>query len=107
MQALIDSLSCILQWIGDSFTQVFVDAFELVTDLGVFLFDAAGDIVVDFINSLDMTQFLEITSIWNTLPPQAIQVIAAIGLHQAVGIIIAAIVIRFILQLIPFVRLGS
>lgn len=107
MQALIDSLACILSWLAQAFAQVFIDLFEVVTDLGVFLFDAAGDIVVNFINGLDMTEYLELTAIWNTLPPQAIQTIAAIGLHQAVGVIITAIVIRFVLQLIPFVRLGS
>lgn len=107
MQALVDAVSCFIGWIAAAFTQVFIDFGEAVSDIFIFLFDAAGDLVISALASFDFAPLLEITSYWSSIPPLAIDVISAIGLHQAFMIIVGALVIRFLLQLIPFVRLGS
>lgn len=107
MQALIDSLACILSWVAQAFTQVFVDLFEAASDLLVFLFDKAGDLVLSALGSFDWQWLLEAGGFWYSLPPVAIDVVSAIGLPQAFGIVLAAALVRFVLQLIPFVRLGS
>jgi hypothetical protein len=44
---------------------------------------------------------------WALLPAGMIEVLQAIGLSTAMGIIVTAIIIRVTLQLIPFTRLGS
>jgi hypothetical protein len=50
---------------------------------------------------------LNIAGYINDLPPEVGWVLQQTGIGQAMGIIIAAITIRIILQLIPFTRLGS
>lgn len=50
---------------------------------------------------------LDITSYMSGIPSGTAWVLSQIGIGQALSMIIAAITIRFTLQLIPFVRLGS
>ena len=44
---------------------------------------------------------------YSMIPPEVGQMLGAIGVTQAITIIVAALVIRFILQTVPFVRWGS
>ncbi len=41
------------------------------------------------------------------IPPEAVNMLGLIKVPQAIAIIVAALVIRFTLQTIPFVRWGS
>lgn len=107
MQAIIDAFSCLIGWLAAAFPQLFVDLFEAAGDLLVYLFDMAGDLVLSAINSFDWTWLGDAAAFWYSLPPIAVDVAAAVGLPQAFGIIVGASLVRFVLQLIPFVRLGS
>jgi hypothetical protein len=52
-------------------------------------------------SAMDLTQYI------SAIPADVSNIMGLIGLGQAMSIVIAAIVIRVSLQLIPFVRLGS
>lgn len=107
MQAIIDAIACYITWFGLAFAQFFVDAYEWLSDSVVSILQLGVDYVIDVISSWDVTPILDATSYWNYLPSTAINVLGAIGLHYAMSIVISALLIRFVLQLIPFVRLGS
>ena len=81
---------------------------DMVIDIISFLFEIIFDLVVGIVqqlggifNSFGLLQYL------NMLPPEMLNVMALVGANEASAIIISAVVIRFTLQLIPFVRLGS
>lgn len=54
-----------------------------------------------FFDGLDIAQHI------NSLPPEVTFYASALGLSEAMTMIIISITIRFLLQLIPFIRLGS
>lgn len=81
---------------------------EIFKDIFIWLFDSFMDISLLAISGLDsFFSGLDVASYINALPPEVSYYASAIGLSQAMGMIIIAITIRLILQLIPFVRLGS
>ena len=59
------------------------------------------------IGSLDVSGINSNIANYGSIPGQVMVVMSAIGLGQALAIISTALVIRFTMQLIPFVRLGS
>lgn len=54
-----------------------------------------------------MLQPFGIQHLVNALPPDVRGMMVAIGLPEALGIVVSAIAVRLLLQLIPFTRLGS
>ena len=59
------------------------------------------DTLDDLFASLSPLQYID------AIPDGMAWMLNEIGFNQSIGMIVAAISIRFILQLIPFVRLGS
>lgn len=55
----------------------------------------------DLFGSLSPLQYID------SIPPEMGYFLNAIGFNQSIGMVVAALSIRFVLQLIPFVRLGS
>jgi len=81
---------------------------EIFKDMFIWLFESFLDISILAINGLDsFFTGLDIANHINSLPPEVSYYASALGLSQAMGMIIIAITIRLLLQLIPFVRLGS
>lgn len=52
-------------------------------------------------------ELINITNYINDMPPEVLGIVNAIGLGEAIGMIMAAGTVRLLMQLIPFVRLGS
>jgi len=96
-----------LQWFFDLIKTVFLVLWDMLVDLFCFIVE----MVFTALNAL--LALVPVPSNWspqtyvNSLPVEVLQMMSAVGLTQAVGIIVVAIGIRFLLQLIPFVRLGS
>ena len=81
---------------------------DIYKDIFIWLFESFMDISILAIHGLDsFFEGLDIASHINSLPPEVSYYASAIGLSQAMGMIIISITIRLLLQLIPFVRLGS
>ena len=83
---VFDALKDILFWLVES-----------IFDLVIFAIDGMGNMF----GGLDITQYI------NALPDETKQVLALTGISDAMSMVVACILIRILLQLIPFVRLGS
>jgi hypothetical protein len=85
-------------------TQAFQDLLTMLKDVFLWLLDKVLELIEVILGTLPA---VDIPNFWGLLPIQAVNIAGLIGIGQAIGIIIAALIIRFLLQLIPFTRLGS
>ena len=92
----------------DFLYKLVISLVDMMSDMLLALFEqmlgaAKGlvSLISDMLAPVDLSQYL------TGFPSGVAWVMAQIGLPQALAIIIVAITIRLILQLIPFVRLGS
>lgn len=104
---LLAKIASLLTWFGSLFVAVFVAFWDIFRDAFAWLFDETLSVAVDGITSLDVSGISGNLSGIGSIPANMMEVMAAVGLGQALAIITAALAIRFGLQLIPFVRLGS
>lgn len=114
MQAIATALGYLLQklvsavkWIGDLFVDVFIALWHLLTDAVCWVFESLLRLVVTLLGGIDFSGLASQAGAWASLPPEATAALSAVGISQAMGIIITACGIRITLQLIPFTRLGS
>ncbi len=96
-----------LTWLGDLFKGVFVSLWDIGKDAVCWCLESFLGIAVSLMNSFDTSAITANLSAYGDLPAEALNVMALMGAGEASAIIGAAILIRFGLQLIPFVRLGS
>ncbi len=104
---ILAKFSAALDWIGRLFIGVFQSLWHLVTDAFCWVFDSALGVAVTAIGTIDVSGISTNLSAFNNIPASVMEVMAACGAGQAFAIIATALGIRFALQLIPFVRLGS
>lgn len=112
VRGVFDSIKKAIAWFGKVFVEVFKAAWDMLTDAFVWLFDSLFKLAAAAINGLDDAFKLselaqKFADLWYQIPPETVQLMQAIGVPSALGIVCLALVIRFALQLIPFVRLGS
>ena len=109
--AVIDKISNFLVdfWkvITDFFKSAMLTIFDVLKDVLYFVFDAILGLLVFILDTVGTAFNLVDISNWINFPPEVANMIGLIGLSQAMGLIMSAIVIRISLQLIPFTRLGS
>jgi len=92
----------------DFFVTIFLTLFDLLKEILYFLFDSIMALCVSIIETITPeTITFNPQQYIDALPPEILNVAGLIGLDYALGIITLGITIRFILQLIPLVRLGS
>ena len=91
MTAILNAIWCFLQNMIASFRDVWVEAYDSILGVADALLAAVG------------TGALSAGSI----PDQYAWMLGATGMSQALTIIAGAMGVRFLLQLIPFTRLGS
>ena len=94
---LLDLCLSIFLSLWDMLIDLLCSIFEVVFDLVVSIVDGLGGVF----SSFGLLQYL------NMLPEDMLNVMSLVGANEASAIIVSAVVVRFILQLIPFVRLGS
>lgn len=102
---LLAKIGQALEWFGRAFIQVFVDAWEMLTDLPAWLFESVLDLAVLIIGALP--ELPAVPDYWSKLGGDALNILGLLDLHYCLGLLVSAIGIRFILQLVPFTRLGS
>jgi hypothetical protein len=81
----------------DMLKDFFIWIMEQLSNVGLLLLDSVGS----------MLSGLDISSYWGLIPPETAYFLNVIGISQAVGMIVTCLGIRFLLQIIPFVRWGS
>lgn len=107
MTMLLAKFAAVLTWVGQLFVKCWVAAWDIVRDAACWPFEQAMSIAVSAIGAFDTSSLTSNFQSWGSLPAELVNVLGLLGVGQALVIIGAAIAIRFGLQLIPFVRLGS
>lgn len=107
LQFVLGKIVAAVQWIGQLFVLVFVALWDLLRDLACWVFESMLDIAISALDGIDLGPLENMGNAWGQLPAMVLEVLAAIGLAEAVGLVVAAITVRLLLQLIPFTRLGS
>lgn len=101
----MDILGAIVGW----FAALFADLFELLTDVFLWILEQVLTLVktaIENIPGLDGLAELIVSS-WNLVPSEVRDLAFRLGAAEVTAIIVAALIVRLLLQLIPFVRLGS
>ena len=98
----------ILAWIVSLLVSVFGGLWAMLTDLLLWSLDQLLNLVQYIVNGLhwDFSSFSPV-QYWNALGPDLLNALNLLGVPIALGMIVAALAIRFVLQIIPFVRWGS
>lgn len=98
----------VLAWVVALLQSVFGGLWTMVTDLLLWGLDQLLNLVVYIVNGLtwNFSGFSPV-QYWNALSPDLLNALNLLGVPIALGLIVAALTIRFILQIIPFVRWGS
>jgi len=87
---------------------VMLTVYDVFKDLLYFILETLLEVVQLILNGLgSMFDAINLAQYVSSIPPDVANIMGLIGIGQAVSLIIAAISIRVVLQLIPFVRLGS
>lgn len=93
-----------IQWLINLIIRLFDDVWSMVTDFFVWIFDKIADLVVSILTT---TPAIIFPDLWALLPFDVANMLGLIGIAPALALIISSLGIRFLLQLIPFTRLGS
>lgn len=104
--ALIAKLAAVVKWFGDLFIAIFLSLWDIIKDGFSWVFEQLLTLATTAISAIDVSAFSGVSA-WGSAPAEIMNILALLGLAQAITIITAAIGIRLALQLIPFVRLGS
>lgn len=114
MQAIVNAIQMVLAkisafaaWILSAIKGVFLSGFVLVQDCFIWVLDSLLGLAATVLNGLDLGALSGNLFDWASLPGGIVTYLQLIGFAQAMEIIVAACIVRFTLQLIPFVRLGS
>lgn len=106
MQAIVDTIVALGAYVLNLFKALVTAVWDIFTDAVAYVFDKLLSFAVSALSALDVTGISGINA-WGSLPADVSNILGLIGLGQCMGIIAAAIGIRLVMQLIPFVRLGS
>lgn len=88
--------------------RIIMTFFDLLKDLFFWGIDSVLGFVISIIDGMSyLFSTIDVVSLINGLPPETKQVLALTGISEAMSMVVACILIRVFLQLIPFVRLGS
>ena len=104
----MDLLNKIWNDFVDFFYSIIISLVEMLKDLFFWLYETVTDALLVLVNSLsDIFDIFDITSYLSALPADTINIMGLIGIDTISSMIVSCLLVRFILQLIPFVRLGS
>ncbi|OLU30966.1 hypothetical protein BVH03_09415 [Pseudomonas sp. PA15(2017)] len=93
------------KWLLAVFKQVFVDCWNIFTDLFCWGFESVLGIAVGALNMIAIP--FNPQTYFALIPPDVANVMGYIGVPQGAAIVVSGLIIRFTLQTIPFVRWGS
>jgi len=92
-------------WILAVVKRVFLDLFVFVQDCFCWLLDSILALAIGALNIIEIP--FNPATYYALIPAEVGSVLGYIGIPQALSIIVSALVVRFLLQTIPFVRWGS
>lgn len=105
INAFIQKLWDLIVWFVKSLVLTLLD---MLKDLIFWIFDTFMGLAVYAISGLgELLQVFDISGIVQGLPEEVLNMLGLLGMAQCLAMVGAAITVRLLLQLIPFVRLGS
>lgn len=104
---LFAKIAAVLTWVGQLFVKCWVAAWDILNDAACWPFEQVMKITVSAVGGIDLSGLDSYASQAGSLPGEILNIMSLLGAGTCVGIITAAIGVRVVLQLIPFVRLGS
>lgn len=104
---ILDKIVNALKWFGELAVKVFEAAWLFAQDVICWAFESVLKLVAVILSGFDFSALTSQAGAWAGLPAGTLEVLAAIGISPAIGLILSAISIRLLLQLVPFTRLGS
>lgn len=104
---LFAKIAAVLSWIGGFWVAIFVAIWSVCTDAFSWLFDQVLQVAISAIGAIDVSSVSQYTSYLGAIPADLENGLELLGVGTALEMIAGAIVIRMVLQLIPFTRLGS
>lgn len=104
---LLAKIASVLEWYGKMFVAMFKALWDMLIDFVAQMVTTFLQLIKEAIAALDFAALSASLGTWGSLPGEVINILQLLHIGTAVGIITAAIGIRLVLQLIPFVRLGS
>lgn len=114
MQAIATAIGYVLQkivgaleWFGRLAVAAFEAVWMLLQDIVCWVLEQVLGLAVSILGAFDLSALTAHLGAWAQLPASMVEVMNAVGLGPAVGIVVSALGIRVVLQLIPFTRLGS
>lgn len=112
VKGIFTAITDAVEWLGKVFIEAFKALWNLITDACIWVIESLLVLGAKLLNGLaDSFDLANMTSTmqgyWSMVPPDAVQVMQAIGVPTALAIVVSGILIRFGMQLIPFIRLGS
>lgn len=104
-----------MDWLIDLFNKLLsflysliISLVDMLKDLFIWIFEQIFEVVNLLLKSvLSIFEPVDISNFVGAIPSNTAWVMSQIGLPQCLSIIAIAITARLLLQLIPFVRLGS
>ncbi len=98
----------LFQTLLDFIYRIFLSIVDFFKDLLFFVLDSLFDGVIFILGTMgDIGNALNPLEYINAIPEETKSFMAMVGFNETMAILVTAIIIRFTLQLIPFVRLGS
>lgn len=106
--AILGKIVGLASWLGALAVAAFAAFWLLGTDLGAWLFEQVLNIVISVLDTIpfDGQTFNPGTYI-SALPDEITNMLGLLRVGECLAIIGSAIIIRILLQLVPFTRLGS
>lgn len=109
IQKVVEKIDGLIDWFFELIPRLIDAMVAMYKDMFLWCLEqllSLAKSVLDGITGFDDI-IAQAATIWAGVPPEVMTVVQAIGLGTALTIITGAIMIRLVLQLIPFVRLGS
>lgn len=95
-------------WLINQLKSFALTLWDMLKDFLFFIMDILMSAGIVFLNGFStVLQLIDLSQYIQGIPAEVAFVIGAVGLGKAVGIIMLAGTARLLMQLIPFVRLGS
>lgn len=114
MQKIFDALDAIYNFLINFFTylknfvqDIFTSAWDFFKDMFYWFFETIINLAVSVIQSLDVSAINNHIGAFGSIPAEILNVCGLLHMGTCLSILAGAITIRLLLQLIPFVRLGS
>lgn len=97
-----------LDWLVVQLKSMILTLWDMLSDFLILIVDLFMDLGIAFLDGMsDLLKVVDLSSYINDMPSEVQTVLALTGFGSAISMVMAAAAARLLMQLVPFVRLGS